>query len=163
MQARHHESGGLITTAVLAVLVVLVGLGGALKLARSAADLGPSVGDILVFGSVHRIVYGASKTLEVSRVGQPGCVVNLGVIRQFGGSMIIDARTPRPNRLYQAHWAGQRSSMGPNDCGRSAELELTATQLEILALTAGGYGVGNIQSLPGSGWQNNGTEPGPRR
>lgn len=152
MQARHPDTRGLITTAVLAALLALVGVGGAIRLAQSAAQLGPDVGDMLAFRPGHVTPGLAPSTMLVQRDGQPACRIDLDTLRQLGGSMVIESRTPGPPRLYHAHWAGRHSSGDPQDCGPSAELQLTDEQMEILAMAAGGYG---LRHGPSSvlGWQ----------
>lgn len=150
MQAKHHEAKDLITTAVLVVLVGLVGLGGAIRLAQSAAELGPQVGDILTFEPDAHDGHDTATEVTARRDGQPNCVLVTGVLRRLGGSLVIEARTPLPKRQYRVHWAGVRSSDGPDSCGASAELVIGNNTLEILAMTAGGYGASRKQLAPAS-------------
>ena len=156
MQAKHHESKGLFTAVVLGVLVALVGLGGAIKLAQSAAELGPQVGDMVTFEPGRHIPHDTLPQVTAGRNGQPDCVLDLGVIRRFGGSLVIETRTPRPDRAYRVHWAGLRSSDGTGNCGGSAELMLSDDKLEELAIAAGGYGVSHKQLVPVSLWSSRG-------
>lgn len=152
MQARHHEAASLVTTAVLAVVVALVGLGGAIRLAQSAANLGPQVGDILAFEPSRHLNYDSPPQVIADRGKMPQCVLDVGVIHRLGGSLIIESRSPMPNRIYRVHWAGQHSSNGSTDCGASAELQLSTENLDVLALAAGGYGVSHQQRAANTVW-----------
>ncbi len=44
--------------------------------------------------------------------------------------------------VYRVHWAGLRTSSGSGDCGKAADLVLSRTDLQKLANTAGGFGIG---------------------
>lgn len=157
MQAKHHEITGLITTAVLAVVVALVGLGGAIRLAQSAAELGPQVGDILSFEPNHKISYENPAQIAADRPGLSQCLLDIEVMHRLGGSLVIEARSARPNRIFSLHWAGRHSSQGPSDCGGSAELKLSQDDLDILALAVGGYGVSHQKLAVNALWQSGGS------
>ena len=156
MRVRQHETKGLFTAALLAVLVGLVGLAGAIRLAQSAAELGPVVGDIISFDPSRRVPRDAPPRIEAEREGQVVCILDLATIHRLGGSLVIETRSPRPTRTYGVHWAGQRSSDDPRDCGRSAELVMTEDNLEMLAMAAGGFGVSHRRLVPTAAWTTGG-------
>lgn len=137
--------------AVLAVVVALVGLGGAIRLAQSAAELGPQVGDILTFDPSHRITYDKPPQITARRLDGLKCVLNIATMHRLGGSLVIEARSPLPHRTYTLHWAGRHSSTGPSDCGGAAELRLSQDKLDILALAVGGYGASKTELAPSGG------------
>jgi hypothetical protein len=41
---------------------------------------------------------------------------------------------------FRVHWAGQRTSSDTGNCGDHADLILDGMELDLLALSAGGYG-----------------------
>ena len=145
MRAGHHETTGVVTTAVLVVLVALVGLGGAIRLAQNAAELGPQVGDILTFAPGQRMPYDTPPQVKAERDSLPQCVLDTALMHRLGGSVIIESRSALPDRIYTVHWAGRHTSDGAADCGESAELTLTQEKLDMLALAVGGYGVSHQQ------------------
>jgi hypothetical protein len=157
MQAKNHEVRDICTAAVLVVLVALVGLGGVIRLAQSVSELGPGVGDVLSFDATHHTLRDGAPPVTARRDGQPECVLDPAVIHQFGGSLIIESRSPIPDRTYRVHWAGERSSNGTGDCGRSAELLLYSDDMDVLAMAAGGYGVSHRQLGPVGLWSTGGT------
>jgi len=157
MQAKNHDVRNICTAAVLVVLVGLVGLGGVIRLAQSVSELGPGVGDVLNFDATNHALRDAGPQVAVRRDGHPDCVLDPGVIHQFGGSLIIESRSAVPDRTYRVHWAGQRTSSGTDDCGRSAELVLYSDDMDVMAMAAGGYGVSHRQLAPVALWTTGGT------
>lgn len=137
----HHETWNRLPVAVLAVLVALLGIGGIIRLVQSAAELGPQVGDILTFEPGQRLAYDPPPQVTAARAGLPDCTLDVAVLQRLGGSLVIEARTPLPDRLFHLRWAGSHTSNGLADCGHAAELVLDQEKLSVLALAAGGYGV----------------------
>jgi hypothetical protein len=157
MQVQDNKSHGLLTATLLAVVVALVGLAGAVRIAQSAAALGPAVGDIIRFDPSSRPPRDMQSQLSVSRVGAPDCTLDLAAIYRGGGSLIIEQRDMDKQPVYRAHWAGQRSSAGADNCGSSADLVLDASSLDMLAMAAGGWGVAHQRLTPNSLWSQGGT------
>lgn len=152
MHADNQNSKGLLSATLLAIVVAMVGLAGAVKLAQSTAEFGPTVGDIITFDRGGTLPRDLRTQLQASREGQTGCVLDLASIHQNGGSLIIEERGATKPANYRVHWAGQRSSDGPNDCGRDADLVLDHSSLDLLAMAAGGWGVGPKRLMAGSAW-----------
>ncbi len=157
MQTSRPERKSLVASVVLVVTLATLGFTCAIKLAQSAAEFGPQVGDVLSFEPMHRISQDPPPRVTVTRDGQGECVLDFAVIRRSGGSLVIESLTPRPGRVYGAHWAGPRSSADGGDCGQSAALTLTDDNLEVLALAAGGYGVADKRLIARNMWSSDTT------
>jgi hypothetical protein len=144
MRARHQEKAkGAYTVTLLVMLILLVGLvglAGAIRLAQSAAEFGPQVGDIVAFDPARRVPRDAPARMTVQREAAAPCVLELHTLHRLGGSLVVESRSPRPNRLYRVHWAGTASAEGPGNCGAEADLTVDEETLEQLAMAAGGFG-----------------------
>ena len=66
------------------------------------------------------------------RSGQFGCVLDLNVLRQVGGSLIVEAKLGTGQDTWQLHWAGERTSSDTANCGNDAELILNAADVRLL-------------------------------
>ena len=144
MQAHDSKSPGLFPAALLAVVVALAGLAGAVKIARTAADLRPTVGDIVQFDPSGFMPLDIHTQVAAARDDASACVLDLEAIHRRGGSLVVEQRyLGDGNARYRVHWAGQRSAEGAADCGRDADLVLDDTNLDLLAMAAGGWGVGH--------------------
>jgi hypothetical protein len=109
--------------------------------AARAIDIGPKVGDILVFRPGARMA--ADWEFAVAKsAGQLGltCTIQPDVMTSRGGSLVVEQRLAAP-RAYRVHWAGARTSNGASDCGSSADLVLSALDLQLLTNAVGGAGV----------------------
>lgn len=100
--------------------------------------LTPSLGEIIRFIPSHEPSDGShsqvSATVVASLLGGPTdriCVLSAREMSASGGSMVIEARV-REAAAYVVHWAGGATSQGNADCGRSAELMLSAKDLTAL-------------------------------
>jgi hypothetical protein len=103
---------------------------------------GPAVGDIISFDTSHPAPLQTEVRLLVHRPDQFACILDLNTIRQDGGSLVVEARIPGDTSGFQLHWAGGRTSTDSADCGRNADLIVDHHDVDVLALAAGGYGVG---------------------
>jgi hypothetical protein len=128
------------------LLPAIAGLSSAL-LALSAVraiavmtSMTPHVGDIVSFvpSANQRVEDGVR--LIVHRPDQFGCVLDLGILRHSGGSLIVESEVNKAVGSFQVHWAGERTTADTGNCGSSADLILDRLELDILALGAGGYG-----------------------
>ena len=158
MRVHHHQERfkGAYTVALVILLILLVGmvgLAGAIRLAQSAAEIGPQVGDIINFDPARRVPRDAPPRMTVNRDGAAPCVVDIRTLHRFGGSLMIESRSPRPNRVYRVHWAGRQSAEGADNCGADAVLTLDDDTLDILAMAAGGFGPSHRQPVPGQAWR----------
>jgi hypothetical protein len=137
----------------------IAGLGCAL-LALSAvntiaamAHLRPHIGDIVSFTPSADQAIEDSARLIVHRPDKFGCVLDLGVLRHGGGSLVVESQVAETSNSFRVHWAGQRTSIDNANCGAQSDLILDGQELDILALSAGGYGAGtkHLPVLVGQG------------
>jgi hypothetical protein len=157
MRAHDDKSNQLFPGAVLAVVVAVVGLAGAVKMARTAVIFGPAVGDIVQFDSQGYLPLDARTKIEATRADASRCVLELESIRGHGGSLIVEQRYPGDgDTRYRVHWAGDRSAEDAANCGGDADLTLDDTNLDLLAMAAGGWGVGHKHVAPSDLWAGDG-------
>lgn len=102
----------------------------------------PSVGDIIAFRASNIAAVEEGTRLAVHRPDHFDCVIDLGVVRQSGGSMVVETRIAGEGSDFRVHWAGVRTSADTGNCGSDADLIIDHQDLGVLALSAGGYGVG---------------------
>jgi hypothetical protein len=120
---------------LLAVLTVLAAGTGVASLARQAAELGPSVGDIIAFDPARQVGFDGAAQLTAQRPGQADCILDLRLLQRTGGSLVLEGRTAPPDRLYTAHWSGgHTSNVKSADCG--IDTNLTLSRLDVTALMA---------------------------
>ena len=144
MRANEGNSPGIGTVLLGLVAIALAGMAGTIGLINQVNELGPTVGDIVAFDPLDQMARDMTMRIDAiradSRAGAT-CVLDVRAMHASGGSLIVEAREPGPGFGYRVHWAGARSSDGPQDCGSSAELLVKRMDVESLALAAGGYGV----------------------
>ncbi|HUB12488.1 MAG TPA: hypothetical protein VMB34_11055 [Acetobacteraceae bacterium] len=135
---------------MLAVVVSLTGLAGAVKIAQTAATFGPAVGDIVQFQPQSRTPVDVTTQINATRVGGAACMLDVDILHRIGGSLVVEERLPgAPDTpRYRVHWAGQRSANGTRNCGGQADLMLDESNLDVLAMAAGGWGVGHKHIEP---------------
>jgi hypothetical protein len=108
----------------------------------------PKVGDIVAFRPASQDTdmwqMNIPATL-VSAMGSPvaECSLDPNVMADKGGSLIVEGRQDEPSLQYRIHWAGSETARGGGNCGASAELLVSRTDLQRLANAAGGFGVGD--------------------
>jgi hypothetical protein len=125
------------------VVIGLIALGATLMIGamlRLEDNLAPHVGDIIAFGPARQIAPGVQEPITVTPVGRPAaaaCVLDLRIMLASGGSMVIKATQPKPNRSYRVDWAGPRTGDGRADCGAKAEFLLSQAEIVALRLGAG--------------------------
>jgi hypothetical protein len=157
MRAQDEKTTRLLPAALLAVVVALVGLAGAVKIARTAGDFGPAVGDIVRFDPQGYLPLDINTQVTATRTDARGCVLDLEALHRNGGSLVVEQRYPGDaSPRYRVHWAGRRSAEGAADCGREADLMLDDTNLDLLAMAAGGWGVAHKHVAPSELWSGDG-------
>ena len=132
----------LLTAAML--LAVVSGMAGII---HQAAELGPRVGDLVAFDPEHHAAFDSAARLTANRLQQTACVLDVATMQKSGGSLVLERRGSAPDRLYQAHWSGLRTSQDAEDCGGQADLVLSRSDIDILATAAGGFGVEHTSVL----------------
>jgi hypothetical protein len=127
----------ILATVVMAGILLAVGL------RRLAGDWEPRTGDIISFPAT-QIPSISTASITVNPAGSPSnrpCVLDVHVMQKSGGSLVVEATRFEPNRGFQVHWAGVRTSDGREDCGGSVDLLLNGAQIGALIFAAGGTGV----------------------
>ena len=125
---------GLVVGVLLASSVAVVS-------AARAIDLGPKVGDILVFRPGARMApdWGFTAAKSTGQYG-PTCTIQPDVMASGGGSLVVEERLAAL-RAYRVHWAGAHTSNGASDCGSSTDLVMSGLDLQLLTNAVGGAGV----------------------
>jgi hypothetical protein len=144
MRANDSKSTGVGSVLLGVAAVMLAGMVGTIGLIHQVGELGPKVGDIVLFDPLDPISRDMQARLPAIPVDdRPGvaCALDVRVVHANGGSVIIEAREPRSSFGYRVHYAGTRSSNDGADCGSSVDLLINQEDIEVLAMAAGGYGV----------------------
>jgi hypothetical protein len=107
----------------------------------------PKVGDIVVFKPGSQDADNGTMAISATAVAAAGgsakaCTLDPNVMATDGGSLVVEGRRETPDLIYRLHWAGQRTTKAADNCGASAEIEVSRTDLQRLANAAGGFGVG---------------------
>ena len=121
-----------------------------LSAANAIAELGqatPHVGDIISFAASASQPVEDGTRLIVHRPDRVGCVLDLGILRRSGGSLVVEKQVNDGPQSFRVHWAGKRTTADASNCGDNADLILEGQQLDTVALAAGGYGAGE-KALP---------------
>jgi hypothetical protein len=114
-------------------------------------QFGPQVGAIVVFRpgaermDLWHVSASAGGEIDPDPAGSAGtraCTLAPSAMAEGGGSLVVEARYMSSPPIYRVHWAGLRTSNGGDDCGKEANLILSRTDLQKLANTAGGFGIG---------------------
>ncbi len=137
------ESSGDIGRAALlgGVVGALLASSVAVVAAATTMELGPKVGDILVFRS--NVQVPADWDFTAASIGgerEASCNLKPNTMAAGGGSLVVEERFRHPLQ-YRVHWAGRHTSDGNADCGGSAELVITGEELQLLSNAVGGPGV----------------------
>ena len=133
---------------VLAALAIMITGCLSTFLVLQLDEFRPKVGDIVAFkpGSQDTDMWQMTiPATLVSSTGEPVSVCSLdpNVMAEKGGSLIVEGRRDVPTLLYRIHWAGMSTTKAGANCGTSAELLVSRTDLQRLANAAGGFGVGD--------------------
>jgi hypothetical protein len=108
----------------------------------------PKVGDIVAFkpGSQDTDMWQmAIPATTMSAMGSPlaECSLDPNVMAEKGGSLVVEGLQDNPSLQYRIHWAGSATAKTDGNCGDSANLLVSRTDLQRLANAAGGFGVGD--------------------
>jgi hypothetical protein len=137
---RWHKSlttGEVVRTAVLAALLAS---SVAVVSAATRIEIGPKVGDILVFQRGAHMPTDWEFTVMTTAVPAATCSLRPAVMAAEGGSLVVEQRLQSP-RTFQVHWGGIHTSADGYDCGGSAELVVSNADLQLLSNVVGGPGV----------------------
>ena len=131
---------------VLAIAIMVIGCATTLFLLQLDA-FRPGLGDIVTFEPMTAGSDLWQVAIEANRVlpaGSPDveCALDPDIMAEKGGSLIVESRQDKPILLYRVHWAGSATARSRGDCGDSADLLVSRTDLQRLANAAGGFGTG---------------------
>ena len=141
-EERHHDPmwGILAGSAMLALFIGLLEILAIVNIVQA----GPMVGDIVVFRAADHvgideepltIAYAAPNGAAEDRT----CVLDPKVMTADGGSLVVEEGLTKA-KLYRVHWSGEHTTQGSADCGHSADLTVSATDLRMLASSTGQLG-----------------------
>jgi len=149
-QRKDHPQGASLTSwlPVLAAMAIMVTGCLSTFLVLQLDEFRPKIGDIVVFkaGSQDTDTWEMSiPVTTVSAIGLPitACTLDPNVMATEGGSLVVEGRQDEPSLSYRVHWAGTRTAPMPRNCGSAADVTVSRTDLQRLANTAGGFGVGD--------------------
>jgi hypothetical protein len=125
----------VLTLIAGALLVVTT----ALSAFSELEQLGPSIGSIIVFRQMPNPTEWWH--IEAKLTDHPGqtCILSPAVMGTTGGSLIVEARQLSTPPVYHVHWGGKHTGRGAADCGVSADIILSRSDLMRLADVAGGF------------------------
>ena len=141
MRPNNSNATRLVLPAALAAACLLTALTAVNAIAELARAT-PHVGDIIAFTPSTTVPPVATTRLMVHRPDKFGCVLDLNVLAHSGGSMVVETQTAGDAISFRVHWAGQRTSTDSGNCGSDTDLIIDHHDLDILALAAGGFGIG---------------------
>ncbi len=130
-------AGTVLTFLAMMLVCMATVIGMCLRLAQ---QLEPAVGDVADFSS-HQVNGDVLPVTVTATEAGHTCVLASDVMARSGGSFVIVARQPAGDASYLIHWAGAHTSNGATDCGNSADLLVSKTDLLGLASAAGGFGL----------------------
>ena len=137
----NEAAGGIGGAALLGCLLgVLLASSVAVVTEVRTLEIGPKVGDILVFRPGTQVASDWEFPASASGQAAPTCILKPNVMLSGGGSMVVEERLPTP-REFRVHWAGPRTNDGASSCGSSADLVVSGPDLQLLTNAVGGAGV----------------------
>jgi hypothetical protein len=135
-----ENAGEVAWTAMIAcVVAMLLASAVAVVAAAETIQIGPAVGDILVFRTDAHLP-ADWEVPAVTSVTGVNCVLRPDVMTTGGGSLVVEGRSTSPLQ-YLVHWAGPHTSNASSDCGSSVDLILSRADLQLLINAVGGVGV----------------------
>jgi hypothetical protein len=128
MSSLKHNAIRAMRPAIVAVgcmLATAIAVNAIVTMVRAS----PHIGDIVAFAPSAEAQSDETTRLVVHRQNLSECV-------------IIETESAAQPGGFAVHWAGARTSEDARNCGGDADLTVDHRDLDILALSAGGYGVG---------------------
>jgi hypothetical protein len=136
---RNVTTGEVARTAVLATLIAaLLASSVAMVSATTRIEIGPHVGDILVFRRGAHVPTDWEFTVMTTAVPTATCSLRPTIIGTEG--LVVEQHLQGP-QTFEVHWAGIRTSTGGSDCGGSTDLVVSKADLQLLSNLVGGPGV----------------------
>jgi len=114
----------------------------AINLVHLADEPRPRTGDLLIFTPAKQSWLEVEQ-VEVMTIGKGSsrsCVLDPQVMKQFGGSLLVESTQLHPTLSFGVHWIGSHTSDKATDCGSAVDLQLDDHDLDAMSLSAGGSG-----------------------
>jgi hypothetical protein len=135
MHTRKRKTLAALLPAVAgAVAVVAAGIGG--NALGTYANGAPRVGHIIAFDRSSGDVDGPR--IVVRRQDGSSCVLDVAIMRRFGGSLMVETAVVDVSDAFVVHWAGRMTSNEVTDCGSDAFIMVGRPELDTLESFAGG-------------------------
>ena len=141
MPTGHDTTARILFPVIIGAGCMIIALT-AVNAIAGMAQKSPRIGDIIAFSASADQPTDGLTRLVVHRPGQFGCALDLGTLHQSGGSLVVEGQLMEAAGSFRVHWAGERTSADTNNCGDHADLIMDGRELDIIALSAGGYGAG---------------------
>ncbi len=139
--SHRNAPSGVVGTAVLACLIAaLLASTVAMVSAARTIEIGPRVGDILVFRQGARMPPDWTFTVATAQAPNVTCNLRPVAMASQGGSIVVEQWLPAPP-TFQVHWAGGRTSDAGADCDSDTALLVAWSDLQLLTNVVGGAGV----------------------
>jgi hypothetical protein len=135
MRSRKLKASRVLMPAVTGGICMIM-LMSAMNAVADWRNASPAVGDLIAFAPQPAFGSSEPEVMSVKSLPNAVCVLDTGVLRRSGGSFMIQSRIDAEDGVVIAHWAGPRTSEGPDDCGNGSELVLDREQLSRLASAA---------------------------
>jgi hypothetical protein len=141
---RHRVDDDTWTMVLMLISGVLLALTTGLCAFSALEQLGPTVGNIIVFrssasGTDWWQIKATTAGVWPKDAAARSCSLSPSIMGADGGSLIVEERQLSSPPVYRVHWAGKHTSNGVTDCGAAADLELSRSELMRLADVAGGF------------------------
>jgi hypothetical protein len=133
---------------VLAAMVIMITGCLSTFLVLQLDEFRPKVGDIVAFKPDSQDTDMWQMTIPATLVTTRGsasadCSLDPNVMAEKGGSLVVEGLQGKATPQYRIHWAGSATAKTAENCGESADLLVSRTDLQRLANAAGGFGVGD--------------------
>ncbi|HEX2942611.1 MAG TPA: hypothetical protein VHO91_16290 [Rhodopila sp.] len=143
-----HHAGLTAWLPVLAAMAIMVTGCLSTFLVLQLDEFRPKLGDIVAFKPGSQDTEMWQMTIPATLVSPTGaqtgtCSLDPNVMAEDGGSLIVESMQETPSLAYRVHWSGTRTADNGTNCGASAEMTISRTDLQRLANAAGGFGVGD--------------------
>jgi hypothetical protein len=149
-----HGSSVAAWLPVLAAMIIMVTGCVSTFLVLQLDEFRPKIGDIVSFkpGSQDTDMWQMTIPAMLVPPGvSPGvsvpatavCALDPNAMAESGGSLVVEGMQTAPSLQYRIHWAGSATAKSGVNCGESADLLVSRTDLQRLANAAGGFGVGD--------------------
>lgn len=141
-----HSTGWAAWLPVLAAMAIMITGCLSTFLVLQLDHFRPKVGDIVAFkpGTQDTDMWQMTipaTLLSTMGASLSGCSLEPNTMAEGGGSLVVEGLQTQPSLQYRVHWSGSPTAKTADNCGQSADLLVSRTDLQRLANAAGGFGV----------------------